>query len=263
MNFGHRIKELTIELSKKANVGHIGSSLSISDLVGVVYEHFINLPSANDNERDRFILSKGHAGLALYAALYLKNLITKEQLDSYCQENSVFGVHPKSFVDYIDFSTGSLGQGVCYAVGAALAAKIQGSKRKVYCVMSDAELNEGCVWEAFLFASHHKLDNLIVMLDNNGQQALGFTKDVIKIKDIAATLTSLDWNVTTLDGHDYNLLKKTIENLNSSKIEKPHFINAITVSGKGVTYMEKEIKWHYKSMNDEEYKTAVTELKVS
>ncbi|MDX1949523.1 MAG: 1-deoxy-D-xylulose-5-phosphate synthase N-terminal domain-containing protein, partial [Rickettsiales bacterium] len=160
MNFGNEIRKLVIKNSKLAGVGHIGSSLSIADLVGTLYQDILQIKDPKDPDRDRFILSKGHAVLALYIALYLKGFLSKGELDSFSHNNSRIGVHPKHFLPGVEFTTGSLGMGITFATGAALSAKIQKSNRKIYCLISDAELNEGSFWEAILFASHHQLKNL-------------------------------------------------------------------------------------------------------
>jgi len=257
-------KKLIIEQSKKAQVGHIGSALSIIDILVVLYEKILEIPDTNSNDRDRFILSKGHAALALYVTIYFKGFIAKEELDSYCQDNSMLGVHPEHFIRGIDFSTGSLAQGVTFATGAALAAKIQESPRLIYCLLSDAELNEGSFWESILFASHHRLSNLIFILDNNGQQALGYTKDIVNIDNIAKKIEDFGFNTYTVDGHSTIELEDCFNDIKFiSKIDKPakpHFIVANTICGKDVSYMENTIEWHYKSMNDEQYIQALNEL---
>lgn len=260
MNFSDEIRKIIIKSSKLAGVGHIGSGLSIADLMGVLYQDILEINDPSSNQRDRFVLSKGHAALALYAAIFLKGFINADELSSYCENGTKLGVHPKPCVKGIEFATGSLGQGITFAVGAALSAKIQKSKRKVYCLMSDAELNEGSFWEAIMFAAQHKLDNLVVILDLNGQQALGFTDDVIKITEVDKKLSSFGWDSFVIDGHNQKEIRDCLKNLNFSN-EKPHFISAKTVSGYGVSFMEKSIPWHYKSMNDEEYKQAMGELK--
>lgn len=257
MNFSDEVRKIVIKNSKLAGVGHIGSGLSIADLMGVLYQDVLNIKDPKDPERDRFILSKGHAVLALYATLYLKGFLSKEQLDSYCTEGTGIAVHPKHFLPGIEFTTGSLGQGVSFAVGAALSAKIQKSNRKIYCLVSDAELNEGSFWEAILFAAHHKLHNLCIMLDLNGQQALGMTENVINISDITKKMQNFDFAVSEIDGHNQDEIRKALKNLSATK---PTFIVARTISGKGVSFMEKSIPWHYKSMNEEEYQQALKEL---
>jgi transketolase len=262
MNFSDEIRKIIIKNSKLAGVGHIGSSLSIADLVGVLYQDILQINNAQDHERDRFVLSKGHAVLALYAALFLKGFLSKEEIDSFSQNNSKIGVHPKHFLPGVEFTTGSLGQGITFAVGASLSAKIQKSNRKIYCLISDAELNEGSFWEAILFASHHKLKNLMILLDLNGQQALGRTEDVVNISDIAKKMSDFGFFVEEIDGHDQSVIRSTLQKFSEQKNDKPTFIVAKTISGKGVSFMEKSIPWHYKSMNDQEYKQACEELKI-
>jgi len=254
-----------IKQSKKAGVGHIGSALSIIDILEVLYKDIINLNTQDPNNRDRFVLSKGHAALALYVTLYKNNIISKEDLDTYCLNDSKFGVHPEHFVPGIDFATGSLGQGVTYAVGAALAAKIKKTDTITYCLLSDAELNEGSFWEAILFASQHKLSNLVYILDDNKQQALGFTKDVINIDNIANKLKGFGFNTYEINGHDHKEIESCLKGIKNNFLEnktfdKPNFVIANTVCGHGVSYMEKTIEWHYKSLNDDQYTKALKEL---
>ena len=257
-------KKLIIEHAKKAEVGHIGSALSIADILYVLYTQILEISDADLNQRDRFILSKGHAGLALYVVLYIKGFISKSELDGYCLNGSKLGVHPKHIISGVDFATGSLGIGVTFASGCALAAKIEKSSRLIYCLLSDAELNEGSFWETILFASHQKLSNLIFILDNNGQQALGYTKDILNIENIEKKVRDFGFDTYNIDGH--NLI--AIENcLNEIKLKhknnmatKPFFIVANTVCGKGVSYMEGAIEWHYKSMNNEQFNKALIEL---
>jgi len=259
MNFPDQIRKIIIEKSKTAGVGHIGSGLSIADLIGILYQDILRINDFSNPERDRFILSKGHAALALYAALYLKGFISENELNSYCTDGTTLGVHPKPNVKGVEFATGSLGQGITFAVGSALAAKIQSSQRKIYCLISDAELNEGSFWEAIMFAAHHKLENLVVILDLNGQQALGLTDEIIKITEIDKKLASFGWESLVINGHNPSEIKNCFNNINFSSA-KPHFITAKTISGYRVSFMEKSIPWHYKSMNDEEYKLALKEL---
>jgi transketolase len=257
-------KKLIIEHSKKAGAGHIGSALSIADILYVLYDKIIEISDINSNQRDRFILSKGHAVLSLYIMLYMKGFISKKDLNSYYLNGSKLGGHPKHIVNGIDFITGSLGTGVTFASGCALAAKIEKSSRLIYCLLSDAELNEGSFWETILFASHQKLSNLIFILDNNGQQALGYTKDILNIENIEKKMKDFGFDTYNIDGH--NLLE--IENcLNEIKLKykenmasKPFFVVANTVSGSGISYMENTIEWHYKSMNNEQYNQALIEL---
>ena len=254
-----RIREIVLAQSMRAKVGHIGSALSIADIIAVLYNDILNIPTPDDPERDRFVLSKGHAALALYAALAVKGWVDEKELDTFCGDNSRLGVHPEDGLPGVDFATGSLGQGLSMATGAALAARMQGSPRRAFAVVSDAECNEGSVWEAIMFAAHHRLANLVAILDLNGQQALGFTDDVISLTPIVDRIRAFGWNTYEVDGHDATALKETFANLDT-RSGPPHFVIARTTFGKGVSYMESQIKWHYWPMSDAEYKQAVEEL---
>ncbi|MEM9542575.1 MAG: transketolase [Cyanobacteria bacterium P01_E01_bin.42] len=259
---GNAIAKIILEQSKRAHVGHIGSALSIADLITVLYGDILNIPAPDDPDRDRFILSKGHAVLALYAAFFLKGWISEEQLNTYCGNGSLLGVHPERELTGIDFSTGSLGQGLSLGVGAALAAKLEKSFRRVFVLISDAECNEGSIWEAMMFAAHHKLSNLIVIIDLNGQQAIGYTQEVLNLSPMSDRWQAMGWNSKEIDGHDRQVIKQTINTLDSS-LEKPHVLIAKTIFGKGVSYMENKIKWHYFPMSDEEYQQALEDITTS
>src|SRR5687767_13586036 len=158
------VRRIIIEQSKRAGVGHIGSALCIADIISVLYGNEMHIPSPDHPDRDRFVLSKGHAALALYSVMHLKGWLSKEQLDTFCGDGSQLGVHPEYCLRGVDFATGSLGQGLSFGTGAALAARRQGSTRRAFVLMSDAECNEGSSWEAIMFAAHHHLSNLVVVL---------------------------------------------------------------------------------------------------
>ncbi len=253
------IRKIILDQSHRRHVGHIGSCLSIADIVGALYDHV--LPADYDPaspDRDRVVLSKGHAALAIYAALRLRDIISQAELDKFLGDESYLAVHPEHQLPGIDFTSGSLGQGLSVAAGCALAAKMQKSDRKVYVIMSDAELNEGSTWEAAMFAAHHKLDNLVVILDSNQQQALGFTKDVMHLANLSQRWEMFDWQVHSVDGHDHAKLAAAMQNLSTDG--KPTMVIANTTFGKGVSYMESKIRWHYMPMSEEEYQQAVSEL---
>jgi transketolase len=253
-----RIRRIILEQSKRAVVGHIGSALSIADIISVLYERVLRIESADDPDRDRFILSKGHAALAVYAALYLKGWMSAGRLDTYCADDSLLGVHPERALKGIDFSTGSLGHGLAMGAGAALAARLQGSKRRVFVLVSDAECNEGALWESVMFAAHHRLSNLIAIIDLNGQQALGYTDDVLSLSSMPERWRAFGWDVHEVDGHDTVAITETISRLDTLS-GPPHVLVARTVFGKGVSYMESKIKWHYWPMSDAEYEQAMEE----
>jgi transketolase len=233
--------------------------LSIADLVVTLYFDVMHIPDPSAEERERFVLSKGHAALALYSTLYLKGWITKDLLNTYCQDDTLLGVHPERLTPGVDFGTGSLGMGMSYAVGAALAAKLQNSKRRVFALISDAECNEGVVWEAAMFAAHHKLARLFVVVDVNGQQALGYTKDVLDTAPLRRKWEAFGWQVEDVDGHSRNEIINAIQ-LCERQPFRPNVILAHTIFGKGVSFMENQIKWHYWPMSIDEYQQALSEL---
>jgi transketolase len=254
---GQAIRRIVLEQSRRAHVGHIGSALSVADMVATLYGDVMRVASPSDPERDRFILSKGHAALALYGALNLKGVLSDEGLRSFCGDGSVVGVHPEHSLPGIDFSTGSLGHGLSLATGAALAAKMERSGRRVYTLLSDAECNEGSVWEAAMFAAHHKLGNLTALIDKNGQQALGYTKDVLDLDPLSEKWSAFGWDCVAVDGHDRSAMKDAIL---SAAGERPRAVVCNTIFGKGVGYMERQIKWHYLPMSDADYDAAVAEV---
>ena len=254
-----RIRRLILEQSKKAGVGHIGSALSVADIITALYANVLNISDPEDPERDRFILSKGHAALALYSALYLKGWISREELDSYCGEGSLLGVHPDHHLRGVDFSTGSLGHGLSMGAGSALGARLHGSFRRVFVLVSDAECNEGSLWEAVMSAAHLGIANLIAIVDQNGQQALGYTDEVLNLSPLSGRWRAFGWDVHEVDGHNVREITETIGRLDTN-VGLPHVLVARTVFGRGVSYMESKIKWHYWPMSDEEYRQALEEI---
>lgn len=258
--FARSIRRLVLEESKRANVGHIGSALSIADILAALYGTAVLRDGAGQSgERDRFILSKGHAALALYAALHLQGCLSREQLATYCRDDSLLGVHPDRALPGVDFTTGALGHGLSYGAGAALAGRMLGSDRRVFVLMSDAECNEGSVWEAAMFAAHHQLSNLVAIIDANGQQALGYTSEVLDLEPLAARWKAFGWEVEELPGHDVEVLAARFDSL-PAPTGQPHVVVARTVFGRGVSYMEGQIKWHYLPMSEAEYEQALREV---
>jgi transketolase len=255
----YRIRRLILEQSRRANVGHIGSALSVADLLGVLYDRVLHLPSPDDVERDRFVLSKGHAALALYAALHAKSLLSTAELEKFCGDDSWLGVHPEHGLPGVDFSTGSLGHGLSMGAGAALAARLQSSARRVFVLVSDAECNEGSLWEAVMFAAHHRLANLVAIVDMNGQQALGYTHEVMDLNPLIERWRSFGWDAQEIDGHDVDRIASAIKVLDTQE-GPPHVLVARTTFGKGVSYMERQIKWHYLPMSEDEYRQALAEI---
>tara|TARA_B100001121_G_scaffold150614_1_gene131747 strand:- start:599 stop:1249 length:651 start_codon:yes stop_codon:yes gene_type:complete len=208
-------------------------------------------------KNDTFVLSKGHAALALYSTLFEKKILSKKIFNSYGKNNSNLMSHVSHKVKGVEFSTGSLGHGLPYAVGKALGEKINGSQNKVYVVISDGELNEGTTWESLLFSSFHELDNLYIIVDYNKIQSLDFVKNVLKIEPLNKKIKSFNCNVKTIDGHN---TKNIFQSLKLQKNKKPNFIIANTIKGKGVDFMENTITWHYKAPNKIQLEKALNQL---
>jgi transketolase len=248
------IRRTVIDQSYRAHVGHIGSALSISDLMAAVLGE---AALDGDNERDRVVLSKGHAALALYAGLHQLGRLEPGAIDTYCGDGSLLGVHPEHGLDGVDFCTGSLGQGLSLGAGAALAAKRQGSGRRVFVIMSDAELNEGSTWEAAMFAAQHGLDNLTLLVDVNGQQALGYTKEILDLGSVQEKLADFGWDAAAVPGHDQDALAAALLRPTSGR---PRALVADTTFGYGVSFMESKIEWHYLPLDEETYPLALADL---
>ena len=240
-----------IEISHKAHKGHIGSALSICELVAFVSSNARGL-GTSDPKRDRVVLSKGHAALAWYSALELHGILTTEILNTYMCNDTLLGTHPDPQLDGVDFMTGSLGQGLGYGVGAALAGMISNDDRMSFVILSDSELNEGSTWESAALAGQLKLKNLIVFLDLNGQQALGRTEDILPTSYAIDSWSEFGWNVQRVDGHSAERIQKTTDQHKRSA-SGPLLIVASTISGKGVSFMEREVKWHYMPMSETEF----------
>jgi transketolase len=265
-----QLRRMILTESYRAHVGHIGSCLSVVEILMALYSSVLRAKGPDDPERDRFVLSKGHAGLALFSVLYFKGWLSRAQLDTFCQNDTLLGVHPEVALAGVDFSTGSLGQGISFATGAALAARMMRSSRRIFCLISDAECNEGSVWEAAMFAAHHKLSNLEVIVDLNGIQAFGRTCDVMNVSNLADRWRAFNWRVSEVDGHSMLALVDVLSR--RSHTSSPHLILARTVFGKGVSYMEQGIpltqknlpvqamNWHYLPMSSEEFDVAIKEL---
>ena len=244
----------------RSNASHIGSALSVVDILAVLYNNILNYDSNNPNweERDKLILSKGHSCVSLYAVLGLKNFFDIELLKTYGKNGSNFMNHISHKVPGVEFSTGSLGHGLPYAVGIALGNKLKKIDSKVYVILGDGEVAEGSNWEALLFASHNKLDNLVVIIDNNNLQSLTTVDDTLSLEPYDKKFLSFGCNVVKVDGHDHEQLNKVFS-FNNPYL-KPNVVIAKTIKGKGVSYMENEVKWHYKSPNTQELLIAIKEI---
>ena len=245
----------------KAKAGHTGGSLSCIDILNVLYNEIMNVNPDNfaSPDRDRCIQSKGHCVEALFVVLADKGFFPESDLETLCQYQSHYIGHPTRKVHGVEQNTGALGHGLPLSVGTALAAKMDEKPFKVFTLMGDGELPEGSNWEAFLTASHYKLDNLCAILDYNKLQITGTTAEVCNTEPIADKLKNFGWAVREVDGNDVEALKILLNKL-PFEIGKPNFIIAHTVKGKGVSYMENQIKWHHGVPSAEQYELAMEEL---
>ena len=247
-----------IKSAYKGGKGHIGSALSIVDLLVAVLSCAQNF-GTKDQDRDRVILSKGHAALALYELLKIWIPNWSYLNNNYGESPTFLGTHPDNELDFIDFATGSLGQGITFSVGSALAGKK--GNWNVFVILSDSELNEGSTWESLSLAAHLKLNNLIIILDNNGQQALGRTSEINQFSNLGGLINNLQIDYEKINGHSLSNLTSYLKNkLLDEKRTKPLFIDAVTKSGYGVSYMQEKIEWHYKTLSEHEFVDAVNEL---
>ncbi|MBE6673060.1 MAG: transketolase [Ruminococcaceae bacterium] len=251
-----------LEGTYNAGSGHPGGSLSCADVMAYLYFEELNIDPANPKweDRDRFVLSKGHAAPALYAALSLRGFFPREDIKTLRQIDSHLQGHPDmNKTPGVDISTGSLGIGVSNACGMALAAKLQNKDFRVYAITGDGELQEGQIWESAMFASHYKLDNLIVFADINGLQIDGKTSDVMSVEPVDKRFEAFGWNVTRIDGHDFDAIEAAVQAAKQVK-GKPSVIVCDTVKGKGVSFMENKAGWHGVAPKKDEYEAAVAEV---
>ncbi len=253
----------TIEGVYNAKSGHPGGSLSAADIITYLYFKEMNVDPKNpkDPGRDRFVLSKGHCCPALYAALALKGFFPTEEIKSLRHIGAMLQGHPDmKHTPGVDMSSGSLGQGVSAACGMALAGKYDGADYRVYALLGDGECEEGQVWEAAMFASHNKLDNLCIIVDLNGLQIDGHVNDVAGLEPLDTKFEAFGFEVIKIDGNDFEQIESALEKAKTVK-GKPTAIIAATIKGKGVSYMENQVGWHGKAPNTEEYEQAMAELR--
>lgn len=252
-----------IEEVYNAQSGHPGGALSVADILTVLYFNEMNVDEKNPDmpNRDRLVLSKGHASPALYSVLANKGFFSKEELKTFRKIDSNLQGHPdKNKVKGVDMTTGSLGQGLSAANGMALAGKLNKSNYRVYCILGDGELEEGQIWEAAMTSHHYKLDNLCVIVDNNNLQIDGKVEDVMNIYPIVDKFKSFGFETIQIDGHNITQIMEALGQARKIK-GKPTVIIAKTIKGKGVSYMENQAGWHGKAPNEDEYKRAINELK--
>jgi len=256
-----RVRAQVLVMAHKAKSSHIGSSLSVVDLLVALYDKIMHvdpyLPGLSS--RDRFILSKGHACAAVYVILAEKGFFPKSWLDTYQEEGSRLPKHITHSVPGVEVSTGSLGHGLAIACGMSLAAKRDRQPSRVFAILSDGECDEGSTWEAALFAPHHRLDNLVAIVDYNKLQAFGRVKEVLNLDPLAAKWQAFGWSVLEIDGHSFPQILQTLSTIPFTA-GKPSCVIAHTVKGKGVTFMENELSWHYRYPDDKELAQALGEL---
>lgn len=260
-----KIRRHGIEMTHLSKGSHIGAILSVADIIGVLYNDIANVDPENPkmSNRDRIILSKGHAGAAIYAALAEKGFLDVEELKTHYADGSRLSGHVShKGISGVEFSTGSLGHGLSVASGMAYGAKKDNKDHFVFAILGDGECDEGSVWEAALMANHYKLNNLVAIVDHNKMQSLDYCENTMSLAPFGDKWKAFGWNVLDIDGHDHAELKKAYENATSVDNNKPTVIIANTIKGKGISFMENNILWHYRFPHEgDEYNSAVRELK--
>ncbi len=259
-----RIRKHALRMTSVGGSAHIGAVFSMADLVAVLYAGVLRVDPLRPQwpERDRFILSKGHAGAGIYAALAESGFFPVEKLATHCQDGSDLSGHVShKGIPGVEFSTGSLGHGLPVGTGMAYGASLDGRQHRVYVLLSDGECDEGSNWEAILFAAHFKLRNLLAVVDYNKIQSLGTVAETIALEPFADKWNSFGWEVREVDGHDHQALKTVLSAPSSSG--RPVCVIAHTIKGKGVSFMENTVLWHYRTATGEEYERALRELERS
>jgi transketolase len=257
-----RIRLHALRMTSRGGSSHIGAALSMADLVAVLYGETLRIDPANPKwpERDRFILSKGHAGAGVYAALAERGFFPVEKLDTHYQDGSDLSGHVShKRVPGVEFSTGSLGHGLSVGTGMAYGAKLDDRAYRVFVLLSDGECDEGSNWEAILFAGHHGLDNLVAIIDYNKIQSLAPVESTLRLEPFADKWRSFGWDVTEVDGHDHVEIRSALA-AKSAPTGKPLCVLAHTTKGKGVSFMENTVLWHYRTARGDEYEAAYREL---
>jgi transketolase len=256
------IRGHALRMVHRAQASHIGTCLSMADVLAVLYGHALRVDPARPDwpDRDRFVLSKGHGAAILYAVLAERGFFPKAWLDTYCADGSKLWGHVTSHgVPGVEVSTGSLGHGLAIGCGMALAGKRDGTAYRVFVLLSDGECDEGSTWEAVLFAPHHRLSNLVALVDYNKIQSFGRVDEVLDLEPLTAKWRAFRWGVREIDGHDHAAIAAALAET-PLEADRPSVIIAHTVKGKGVSFMEGELAWHYKSPNDGQLAQALAEL---
>jgi len=256
------IRKKVLKMFFDSQTAHIGSSLSEVDILTILYFKILKIDPKNPlaEERDRFVLSKGHGAAALYATLAQRGFFSEKILDSYCLDGGRLPGHStRGCAPGVEVSTGSLGHGLPMGGGMAIAAKNDKKKYRIFVLMSDGECEEGSVWEAAMFAAHHKLDNLIGIIDYNKLQAFGRTNEIMALEPLREKWVAFGWEVKEVNGHNFSEIGKSLSRIPFRK-RKPNLLIAHTIKGKGVSFMEDKLEWHYKNLTEGDYKLALKEL---
>lgn len=262
LELARRIRLHVVNMTSRGGSSHVGSALSVADILAVLYRGVLNVDPADPHlaSRDRFILSKGHAGVAVYATLAETGFFPVEKLKTHYQNGSDLSGHVShKGVPGVELSTGSLGHGLPVGAGMAYAAKLKDSTHRVFVLLSDGECDEGSNWEAILFAAHHKLDNLVAIIDYNKIQSLATVSETLRLEPFSDKWTSFGWSVQQVDGHNHESLRSTFTQIPFEQ-NKPSCVIAHTTKGKGVSFMENSVLWHYRSPQGKELAAALKEL---
>ncbi|MCB0378284.1 MAG: transketolase [Bdellovibrionales bacterium] len=261
-DFSKKVRIHVLNMTSRGKSSHIGSALSIVDILAVLYNKVMNIDPEKPEwpDRDRFILSKGHAGAAVYATLAERGFFSTELLSGHYQDGSNLSGHVShKGIPGVEFSTGSLGHGLNVGVGIAMAAKMDGKAFRTFVLLSDGECDEGSNWEAILFAAHHKLDNLVCLVDYNKIQSLDSIENTIALEPFTDKWRAFNWNVVEADGHSHENIEQALKKAEKFK-GKPTVVICHTTKGKGVSFMENTVLWHYRTAQGDEYNDALKEL---
>jgi len=255
------VRVKAVQMVHRINASHIGGALSMTDLLAVLYTDILRFDPAQPQwpDRDRFILSKGHCCAALYATLALRGFFPPDELAEFGRDGSRLMTHVSHKVPGVEFSTGSLGHGLGFGCGKALAAKPRGLAWRVFVMLSDGELDEGSNWEAILFAPHHRLDNLVAIVDYNKIQSLGTVKEVLDLEPLADKFRAFGWSVKEINGHTHDEIRAALRSI-PFETNRPSCLIAHTVKGKSVDFMEDKLLWHYRTPDAEQVRQALIQL---
>ena len=260
-----KLRKTILNMAYAGSTVHIGCAFSIVEILAVLYRSHLNFANNNPEDalRDYLILSKGHGVMAQYACMHELGWLTDCDIQNYFHDGTVLKGLSDSHVRGLEVSSGSLGHGLSVGVGLALAAKRHQTDQRCFAIAGDGEINEGSIWEALLFAAHFELSNLLVIVDNNGYQAMGTTNEVMRLGNIADKFRAFGFETREVDGHDELEIDRTVHELLLLNSPCPRAIIAHTVKGKGISFMENDNRWHYTRLTDETYKSAIAELQGS